>query len=482
MTLQSGLIVGDHRVNGTEEDRQKYIEPAIRVAIERARPEIRPKVAARRALLYEILEAMMADTFIHDFYGIDGLGTNIRFRVLTVEAMQAMSTGVIDADYHEMMPIIPACMGDCNNLRHIMERVLHPDAASVAEQPNLQPGVQALKNDDRFWTHQQGGPHLNYYSFYQTPGSNPSECIQHTNPFRGECAGAFQICVMRGFQETFDHHLLDRLVRRFGPLRVGPWHQTPRSNLPTPASALNKVVSVDPDYLRDTVIGVPGDYFYFRNKADYSDLCNGGWRGENCVYLGKDYLGQPHYSGLGLTGKTEFALRMFLENAYIHDCNAPVLKALAAAGEVHAKLAEGEAATKQGRYNHRYDGHLLFNSVEDRLQQLRFTYRGVLQVPDLEGPAYHGPTTFPFEDPQSDVEGGLKALDLRPLDDGVWSGTASQDDVYSAFDLRDENLVPFGKSSIAESKVMTQAGPWQITLAHGRQAGQTDVRVQRLKS
>lgn len=41
--------------------------------------------------------------------------------------------------------------------------------------------------------------------------------------------------------------------------------------------------------------------------------------------MGKNALGGPHYSGMGLAWKTKFALRMFLENAYLNDANAAFL-------------------------------------------------------------------------------------------------------------------------------------------------------------
>ncbi|MEL6702088.1 MAG: hypothetical protein AAFO58_10500, partial [Pseudomonadota bacterium] len=349
------------------------------------------------------------------------LANNLRLRAHVIDAMQRMSTGVLDADYFEVARDIPANLGTCHNYHHLMQILDGGNDLTTAREAKER-FVRPLVELNAHWTHQNNATALSAYSFFITPGADPWDSIAHTHPFRGECAGALQICLMRGFRNSQRREDVERLMRRFGPLRVGPWHQDYQHRHPkhpTPASALLATYDVPANYRRDTVLGVPGDYFYFRNAEDYPYFApSGGWRGENCIYLGQDFLGQPHYSGLGLTGKTEYALRMFMANAYVRDCNSRFLKVAA----------------------HDRRPNVDFHWVDDLERRLRFTKRGILRIPDLEGQEYQGPGPQDFEKPTADVAAALASLGLPQTHPNVWAGAVSRHAAMSAFDLTDATM------------------------------------------
>lgn len=445
MTQDTGLFIDGHRVTGTDADVQGVIGPAVEAA--QTQPDADSEAqTAPRALFEEMVTAMQNDTIAHRFSNIESLANNLRLRAHVVLAMQRMSIGVLDADYFEVSRGIPANLGTCHNYHHLMQIIDDGNDLRTAQEAKER-FVRPLVEMNQYWTHQNNASALSAYSFFITPDADPWHSIAHTHPFRGECAGALQICLMRGFRNSQSRANVERLMRRFGPLRVGPWHQDyqhrhPRH--PTPASALLATYDVPIDYGRDRVIGVPGDYFYFRNAGDYPYLAPfGGWRGENCVYLGQDFLGQPHYSGLGLTGKTEYALRMFMANAYVRDCNTRFLQVAA-----HDKRPDID-----------------FHWVDDLKRRLRFTKRGVLRIPDLDGPEYEGPQPQGYAAPTSDVAAGLDKLALPQIHPQVWSGTVSQQTAMSALGLTEANLMPWPKSSLADNRVGTEIGPWRITFA-----------------
>ena len=176
---------------------------------------------------------------------------------------------------------------------------------------------------------------------------------------------------------------------------------------------LTQLHDVPRDYKRSAVIGVPGDYLYFKNKDDYPKLAKGGgWQGENCIYMGQDALGRPHYSGLGLGWKTEFALRMFLGNAYFNDCNAGFLADLRA-----GKTPKSPPAI-----------------VDYPETQVRFTGRAVMRYPELTAgppPNLQIPTEVPKPLNAEELRKRLQALGFQGAD-----ATG-----YSACDLPLGNLI-----------------------------------------
>lgn len=446
MTRETGLFIGGQPVTSAEQDVQRIIGPAIDAAKRPPEPQAE-ETPGSRALLEEMVQAMQNDTIAHHFDTTEGLANNLRLRARVIEAMQHMSTGVLDADYFEVARGIPANLGTCHNYHHLMEILDGGNDLRTAEQAKER-FVRPLTEMSAHWTHQTTPGPLSAYSFFISPDADPWDSIAHVNPFRGECAGALQICLMRGFQRSQRRQDVERLMQRFGPLRVGPWRQDyekgRHARLPTPASALLATVTLPEDYRRDTVQGVPGDYFYFRNGPDYPHFApKGGWRGENCIYLGQDFLGQPHYSGLGLVGKTEYALRMFMANAYARDCNVQFLR----------------------RAQHTRRPDVDFHWVDRIEENLRFTARGVLRIPDLDGPRYDGPLPRDYEAPRTDIAAGLEQLALSETAPGVWRGRVDQDAALSALGLTQANLMPWPKSSVAENVVGTEIGPWCLTFA-----------------
>lgn len=232
-------------------------------------------------LVGEIITATMAQTEPVEFKTLQDMWDNTLFRLGAVASMTALTTGAYDCDYYD---------------------------------PELGPEPRLGTTDDarvsKYWDFiTPGGADAEWR---QATGSDSLEAIRpvegHTLPFRGECAGAFQLTVFWGLLNGLGGEAFRQLSSQFGTMLVGPWTDNPCRQFMS-----DKVSLLDPP--------IPGDYMYFKNKDDYPQLApDGFWQGLNAMYMGADMLGTRHYSGMGAAWMSEQNLRASLVNAYYHDC------------------------------------------------------------------------------------------------------------------------------------------------------------------
>lgn len=236
-------------------------------------------------LAHEVIEAMQASSVALRFDGMAGLLDNILFRLAAVASMANLNTGAYDCDYF-------------NQDIDLKTRIGTTDPSRVSS-------FWAFMNPQDEWDAE----------WEQVGGTVPSDAMKPAAgsvfPFRGECAGAFQLCVYWGLLNGLGAEKFDAMAAKTGTMYVGPWRV---GKLPNPATLYMQTASLqDPP--------IPGDYLYFRNKDDYPKLApDGFWMGLNSMYMGKDMLGTRHYSGMGASWQSESNLRMELSNAYYHDC------------------------------------------------------------------------------------------------------------------------------------------------------------------
>ncbi|NRB17832.1 MAG: hypothetical protein HRU33_09780 [Rhodobacteraceae bacterium] len=353
------------------------------------------------SLSVEIISAMINDYLAHEFETTEELAQNIALRKGVIAAMQAICSGEFDGDYSESVVGIPPTLGYLNNLE-----VLFAPGAATGNGILTTPAPFA--NTDSTWERLETGNPWVGSAFVQQKNVDLSTALGSTQPFRGECAGALQLSILQGCLSALGAEKLNALSAGSGPAFIGIWH--------LPVEGIDAIVDtlatrflaqlneIPADYARGSVLGVPGDYLYFHNKDDYPTKAQAGaWRGENCIYLGLDALGNPHYSGMGLGWKTEFALRMFLGNAYVNDCNTDFIEA----------IRQGNTPTMQ------------LAVVEDAQAQLRFTKRGVMQYPDvLPGPApkMQLPTDVPNPLTDAEYRKRLEMLGFHAPDGGSPAG------------------------------------------------------------
>ncbi|QBF31178.1 hypothetical protein CFI11_08085 [Thalassococcus sp. S3] len=236
-------------------------------------------------LVREIVEAMQASSKAISFDDVRDLIENIRFRLASIHAMSDLNIGRYDCDYFDPNTGLEPRIGTTDpSRRSEYWAFLHPHDVWDAE-----------------WV--------------QTSVGQPSDAIAPRAgaifPFRGECAGAFQLTVYWGLLNGLGAARFDEMASVFGTMYVGPWRL---GNRPNPATLF-----MQPASLEDPPI--PGDYLYFKNKDDYLRWApDGFWTGLNSMYMGKDMLGTRHYAGMGASWLSETNLRMSLVNAYYHDC------------------------------------------------------------------------------------------------------------------------------------------------------------------
>ncbi|MBI4651097.1 hypothetical protein HY745_07420, partial [Candidatus Desantisbacteria bacterium] len=161
------------------------------------------------------------------------------------------------------------------------------------------------------WEHNNDYP--NYVGiFKKKTGVTSYLAISKIYPFRGECAGAAEICL---FQSAIDVYGSDRfnavhpadfgvgtfLYNNVKKHRSIIWDKSDRN--------ING---------GDSTTLVPGDYIYMKNKDDYTENSSGMWAGENCFYYGLDISGKAKFGGLGkgLSDITEEEMRDILEFEY----------------------------------------------------------------------------------------------------------------------------------------------------------------------
>ncbi|WP_019955373.1 hypothetical protein [Yoonia vestfoldensis] len=241
--------------------------------------------ALDRPLVQEMIAAMQASSVELQFGDITGLLDNILFRLAAIAAMADLNIGANDCDYFNPDIGLKTRIGTTG--------------------PSRVSAFWAFMNPQDDWDAE----------WQQVDGTVPSAVMQPAEgaifPFRGECAGAVQLCVYWGLLNGLGAARFDTMAAKFGTMYVGPWRI---GKTPNPATLYMQAASLqDPP--------IPGDYLYFHNKDDYATLApNGFWMGLNCMYMGKDMLGTGHYSGMGASWQTEANLRMALSNAYYHDC------------------------------------------------------------------------------------------------------------------------------------------------------------------
>ncbi|WP_417710806.1 hypothetical protein [Roseibium aggregatum] len=229
----------------------------------------------------EIIVTSAAQTQPLEFPSLKHFWENLLFRIGAVASMTALTSGVYDCDYYDPATGPEARLGST-------------DSARVS----------------RYWA-------------FETPGGTDADWQQvvteealaailpqngHALPFRGECAGAFQLTVFWGLLNGLGSERFSEIASQFGTMLVGPWTDNPATEFMAEKASLQ-----DPP--------IPGDYMYFKNKDDYLEWApDGFWQGLNAMYMGQDMLGTRHYSGMGASWLSEQNLRASLVNAYYHDC------------------------------------------------------------------------------------------------------------------------------------------------------------------
>ncbi len=236
----------------------------------------------------QIVDAMKVSSVGHHFTDTFEISENIRLRQAAIEAFANCNTGAYDMDYFDPANNILPRLGSAGDAR------VSPDWQFMFPQET--------------WDAE----------FSQIPDTTASKAVAAhlgaTFPFRGECAGAFQMAVYYGLLNGLGADRLNDMAAKFGTMYIGPW-RVGENSAPNPATLyMQKAPLSDPH--------IPGDYLYFKNKDDYLKWApDGFWTGLNAMYMGKDALGVPHYSGMGASWLSEINLRAALVNAYYHDCS-----------------------------------------------------------------------------------------------------------------------------------------------------------------
>lgn len=391
----------------------------------------------------EIVGAMIDDYLPHAFASPPDLVDNIALRKGVMDAMQAICSGNVDADYVEAVVGVPPTLGYLENLEVLWAPGAETGKAVLSDPLPFAPPEAAWL---RFPAMDPWGMPM----FYQKPGVSLSSALDAIYPFRGECAGAFQLAVLLGCKAALGDEKTDVLEASYGPAYIGVWRmpdaKSGASVFTTASRFLTQLHDVPKDYKRSSVIAVPGDYIYFQNKDDYPVLApTGGWTGENCVYMGQDALGAPHYSGMGLAWKSEFALRMFLSNAYFNDCNAEYLV------ERRADQSPTQSPV----------------IVEDPQAQVRFTARAVMRYPEPTGiapPSIQAPTA---EQVLSDDEISLRVekWGLRTPDGkGYMLEDQPLGQVLTVLQIPQSALREPGKGAATDATLEVAYGGWKMTI------------------
>jgi hypothetical protein len=379
----------------------------------------------------DVVSAMINDYLTHEFESPAELARNIALRKGVVAAMEALCSGVVDGDYTEAAVGVPPALGYLENLE-----VLWAPGSATGEGVLTSP--LPYEAPDAAWDHMATTSPWSGNIFLQKADVALSDALNAITPFRGECAGALQLSILLGAKSALGAQALDTLSEGYGRVAIGAWRlpegEGKKTEKTFASRFLTQVHDLPANYTRGGVLGVPGDYLYFKNKDDYPDLApTGGWQGENCIYMGKDALGGPHYSGMGLAWKTEFALRMFLSNAYLNDANAAFLAAKRA----------GKAPTDP------------INIIEDEQTQVRFTARAVLRSPE----AHVGEALY-FETP-SDIPAPLSDQDIHDALIALGGNILSEENIV----VRDVSLGAFITAlKVPEANLQQRSGAGMSTL------------------
>ncbi len=395
-------------------------------------------------LSVEIVIAMAKDSLKHAFADAKELADNIALRKGVIAAMRAICAGDIDGDYVEAVDGVPPTLGYLGNLEALFAPGNKTGKSILTKQLPFVP-------PDDAWEHIAKAETWAGFRFMQNPDVPLSTALQAITPFRGECAGALQLAIMLGCLNSYGSEKLDGLVASHGPAFVGAWHlpagkDAKRTNT-LATSFFAQTVDIPSDYERGSVIAVPGDYLYFQNKDDYPDLAKtGGWQGENCFYMGQDALGHPHYSGLGLAWKTEFAFRMFLTNAYINDVNTAYLTAMRNGKKPKTDL----------------------QIVEHPQKQVRFVARALLRFPDKDSgkpPSFRLPQSgaYPFDDAQ--ILAALDKLGFKKVAPDEFEATQIKlGSLMKTLSIGDQEFFQAPSAPLGGAALQVQMNQWHLVV------------------
>lgn len=283
------VVIGGVPMAETIENYQKYIKhltvpgeaqnvpafsgddvAAIRGLEDPIRREIFMKMnCAREAFVFESLEAAVS---------------SFTARRDAIKFMREINAHVLDADYFNE------------------QTGVHPRAGATVF--HVQGGTAGGWVDGRYWEPEDAKDPW-CWEFHEETRTDSFNAEARVFPFRGECAGALQICTFMAVAGALGAKGFDSIHPQ-GSLEIGPW-----------GAAYRKHSGPVMDY--QTMI--PGDYAYIKNKDDYSTIDpSGSWTGENCIYIGEDSSGTARFSGMGLDNMTEAQLRAALKKAYDKDC------------------------------------------------------------------------------------------------------------------------------------------------------------------
>jgi hypothetical protein len=446
---KTGLWIGGQSVGRNHQDFQLLLKYAL------VAPELRNNPAFESGdmgtvlslvddLSLEIAMAMIDDYVVHPFSDAEDMAANIALRKGVIAAMQSICSGEMDGDYAEPAVGVPPTLGYIKNL----EVLFAPDAATgkgiLTKQLPFVPPEDA-------WTNLPDTDSWSSFIFMQKSGVPLSEALNSITPFRGECAGALQLSVLLGCLKAIGAEKLNALSASHGPAFIGAWTVSGKPgqhDVQTLARKfLTQKLDIPDNYERGSVIAVPGDYLYFSNKDDYPKQAPlGGWRGENCIYMGQDSLGGPHYSGLGLGWKTEFALRMFLGNAYMTDANGTYLD----------QRRSGE------------NSDLVPAISEDPMAQVRFTMRAVMRCPDVgSGPPPEmrllSANPAPLSDPLMRETLDLLGFQKRGPDQYVQSQILLKY-LMEGLQIGDMELIQAASSDLNSAALIAALGHWTVRI------------------
>ena len=280
MTTNSGLTIEGEQVDDSDAHYMSLLR-TLTVPVDRQESstylhgsveEVRKLDDPLRA---QIVSAMIESDHSRAYTAVKDLAQEIDFRTAMIAQMAAYQTGSNDADYY-----IPGSLHPRIGWTYVDNGKWHEVVWEAEDQTDAYGAA---------WKPISGKP--------------ASSLLSHGGvfPFRGECAGAFQLCVFGAAYEV-----LGEAVPLLESMQVGPWGGAAK------------------EYLTKVEVGttpVPGDYLYFQNGTDYLKYApDGFWQGLNSMYMGQDFFGTKHYSGLGAAWLSEFNLRADVVNAYYHDC------------------------------------------------------------------------------------------------------------------------------------------------------------------
>ncbi len=308
----TGLTVSGITVDGSDQHYHDIVKhlavPADRQETPIFRNGSRAEIAAlEHPTLSEMVDAMTQSTTPIRFDRLEDAQLDFRLRLHAIDAMTNFNTGKWDADYYNQDADIRPQIGNT-----VSPGSAKGEGAGMAASAGRHGGIywQFMDPSDPWDAEWQ-----------QIKGNHPADGLEptygHLLPFRGECAGAFQLAVYLGILKGLGREYLERVQEAYGLFYVGPWRIDGQLN---PAAEFMLPASLeDPP--------IPGDYMYFKNKDDYLKWApNGFWVGLNAIYVGKDDLGMRHYSGLGASWLSEVNLRSQVVNAYYHDCYPHTIK------------------------------------------------------------------------------------------------------------------------------------------------------------